>query len=595
MSDFVLPAPPSDERGSSLGEYARAVEMALAEQLRGVFGESSVQHSRFGPADVIVTLSPDAPVLAIEFKLVRRRATEPISLRTTLLLGSAVRQRREFTRDVQLGLIGIVLGDDALTDRDVRHLRELLRTNADDAGFDRVVIGLVSSEVRWLEVSPEGDIEVLSDFPAAARKLAESPPTPVLPTHQTVGQSRTANEKPRFLLVADEWGSQRGGISTFNRELAAALADANCEVRVFVPTARDDEFDEAQSRGVTLVTPDPIPGVTDAALLLTRPRAPERDYEPNVIVGHGRILGPYAYAVKNLFFPRARRLHVVHMHAERLEMVKPRTAKRSPMKAAHDRASLEIELSVSADLVAGVGPLLSEWVSSAMRGHPQAPATVDIRPGLRDWGRIVDPEDPPPVRQVLLLARAEDVASKGIDIAVRAVVYALSRFDGDPRDTPVLVVRGIPEEGDDVVERLSALAAPFLQLIPRPYSADESSLRMDLFQARVVVMPSRHEGFGLVAHEAIAAGVPTLVSRESGIGRLLLETVTDEERPYPHEVLPVMGPEDEVVKAWGEAIYRKLVEPQAAFRRAAEVRHQLAAVTSWEDAVTRILSALGLP
>ena len=42
-----------------------------------------------------------------------------------------------------------------------------------------------------------------------------------------------------------------------------------------------------------------------------------------------------------------------------------------------------------------------------------------------------------------------------------------------------------------------------------------------LREADLVVMPSRTEGFGLLAPEAISAGVPVLVSSETGIAKAL--------------------------------------------------------------------------
>ena len=42
-----------------------------------------------------------------------------------------------------------------------------------------------------------------------------------------------------------------------------------------------------------------------------------------------------------------------------------------------------------------------------------------------------------------------------------------------------------------------------------------------------VLMPSRSEGFGLVGLEAIAFGVPVLVSAESGLGRVLRAVGTE--------------------------------------------------------------------
>jgi D-inositol-3-phosphate glycosyltransferase len=98
----------------------------------------------------------------------------------------------------------------------------------------------------------------------------------------------------------------------------------------------------------------------------------------------------------------------------------------------------------------------------------------------------------------------------------------------------------------------------------------------------------------MVGYEAIAAGVPVLVSRESGLGHLLCEIVTDGERPIPHEVLPVIGDEDEIIGIWADAIYEKLVDPKAAFERAAAVRRQIIEQVSWSAVIDEILQALEL-
>jgi glycosyltransferase involved in cell wall biosynthesis len=397
------------------------------------------------------------------------------------------------------------------------------------------------------------------------------------------------------LLIADEWRSHRGGISTFNRELAVAFAAAGCRVHVVVPAAQQDERDEALEKGVTLVTPDLIPGIEGHQLLLTRPRFADDDYCPDVIVGHGRVLGPYAYTAQNVFYPNAKRVHVVHTDAERLELAKEPLDGRSAVLTAEERLQLEVELSLSADLVAGVGPLLSESIGDAMRGgRKEVPPVLDLRPGLRDWGEVVNPSDPPRRRQVLLIARAEDLRSKGIDIAANAVARAVSRFGTETGDAPVLVVRGVPRpEADEIKRRIEAIVAPDVTVIARPYSADPDALRRDLWQSRAVVMPSRHEGFGLVALEAISAGVPVLISRESGLGRALREVVVDAERSEPREILPVAAPIDETAEIWGDALYEILVDPEAAFQHAQTLRREIAEEMRWDLVAQQILEALG--
>ena len=59
------------------------------------------------------------------------------------------------------------------------------------------------------------------------------------------------------------------------------------------------------------------------------------------------------------------------------------------------------------------------------------------------------------------------------------------------------------------------------QLTIRSYCSQQEELKMMFYQSDLVSLPSRTEGFGLVALEAISAGVPVLMSGESGIAEAL--------------------------------------------------------------------------
>jgi len=50
------------------------------------------------------------------------------------------------------------------------------------------------------------------------------------------------------------------------------------------------------------------------------------------------------------------------------------------------------------------------------------------------------------------------------------------------------------------------------------------------------MMPSWHEGFGLVAWEAIAAGIPLILGKNSGVYRYLLENYPGAETGYVYAV-----------------------------------------------------------
>jgi D-inositol-3-phosphate glycosyltransferase len=602
-----LRVPPPDLSASEWQQVAHQTEAELAGRVASLFSPADVGTEKGGP-DLVVTRPEGIPPLAIELK-VWRASAKNLGNRVAEALSSAVLLRREFSGGVQLGLLVVFFpGTEFPVLAEVpsisRRLARLVRRSADDAGFDRVIVGAWQADGQWHEVDADGVLHPIAEFSEAVAQFASPSRVPVArrkrdsvdePFYQTQAESRE-EPRPRILLFASGWGSRFGGISTFNREFAIALVDSGCEVHVVIPEADHVERDAATDHGVTLVTPDPIPGVTGQQLLLTRPRFTDPDYYPTVIVGHGRVLGPYAYAAQNLWYPDAKRVHIVHMDAERLEFVKDARPGRSAVLTADARRALEVELSISADLVTGVGPSLTEMIRDAMRGFRQEPPRVlELRPGLRDWGSVVDPRDPPARRQVLLVARAEDVLAKGIDIAARAVALAVSRFDHDSHDSPTLVVRGVPaNEADSIKDRLDSIVAPETTVIARPFSTDEESLRRDLWQSRVVVMPSREEGFGLVAFEAIAAGVPVLVSRDSGVGRILREVSVDGERPAPREVISVRETEENITRLWADAIYDCLVDPLAAFRRAAQLREQVASEMTWAVASAQLLDALGL-
>ena len=71
----------------------------------------------------------------------------------------------------------------------------------------------------------------------------------------------------------------------------------------------------------------------------------------------------------------------------------------------------------------------------------------------------------------------------------------------------------------------------------RGFVQDRESLKGLFQEVDLVIMPSRTEGFGLTGFEAMSAGLPVLVSRNSGFGEALSgeafgpSFVTDSENP----------------------------------------------------------------
>src|SRR5688500_3840680 len=94
----------------------------------------------------------------------------------------------------------------------------------------------------------------------------------------------------RILVVATEWRSRRGGLSTFNRELCAALARAGHQVVCLVPDADVEEITDGLARGVVLLQAVAEFGADELVRLRRRPGLGA--LEPEVVIGHGRITGP---------------------------------------------------------------------------------------------------------------------------------------------------------------------------------------------------------------------------------------------------------------------------------------------------------------
>ncbi len=103
---------------------------------------------------------------------------------------------------------------------------------------------------------------------------------------------------------------------------------------------------------------------------------------------------------------------------------------------------------------------------------------------------------------------------KGVDVLLAA--FAAAFRAGDPVR---LVIKGFPNPHNDVADQLAALQAadpglPAIELIDRDLPEDAL---LDLYRAAdAMVLPTRGEGFNLPAAEALAAGIPLIVTGFGG-------------------------------------------------------------------------------
>jgi glycosyltransferase involved in cell wall biosynthesis/tetratricopeptide (TPR) repeat protein len=392
------------------------------------------------------------------------------------------------------------------------------------------------------------------------------------------------DERRTLLVVATEWDSRHGGLSTFNRDLCGALAVAGAHVVCYVPRADQDEIEHAKSIGVEIAVAPKTPGTAENALLFQRPPMPV-GFIPDVVIGHDRITGAASMALARDHYKGSKRVLFIHTSPEEIEWDKePRNDSTSTERAA-TRKHEQLDLARNSALVVAVGPRLTAEFGTDLRGVETPPPLIELTPGLPfSPARVVT--EPPASIRCLILGRAEDYTLKGLGLAARALGRVVADWrSGKP---PKLIVRGAPlGSGDALRERLvKDSGTSELDVVVRHYAADEQEIRSDLLEASLVLMPSLKEGFGLVGLEAIACGVPTLISEKSGLAETLLRHVPE----YATEwILPVTGNAE---TTWAERIKLLLCARERAFASAAVLRDQLVAKLDWQRGIGEIFSKL---
>ncbi len=379
----------------------------------------------------------------------------------------------------------------------------------------------------------------------------------------------------KFLAVNTEWFPRHGGLSTFNRELCIALARAGNQVVCCVPRASKDEIENAAQFNVRLAVSLESPGLTDDNLLCVKP---ELDgFIPEVLIGHDRITGQFALLHRRISFPDSMVAIFIHTAPNEIEWFKTRSGS---THRADLREKAQMDIAMGADMIFPVGPRLYRDFATDM--HESGKSIIRIDPGLRNG---TGTHAMPPQVQILLLGRGEDQELKGLDIAAFAMGHLLKRPE---HRHSILVVRGAAHgTGEKVKEELLGLASLSGDSVRvLEYTDDLALVSSDLRKASLLIMPSRVEGFGLVALEAIAEGVPVLVSAKSGIAEVMVTHLGDEADQF---IVPVEGNGDVDGQEWARRIALVLEDRNSAGKKANLIRSKLTSILDWDITANKIV------
>ncbi|XP_078620308.1 uncharacterized protein LOC144887166 [Branchiostoma floridae x Branchiostoma japonicum] len=395
-------------------------------------------------------------------------------------------------------------------------------------------------------------------------------------------RSRGPGAKPVVLLLNDEYGTAKGGVSTIHGQIAALLASKGAVVYSTVLRATEDDKQDAATDGVQLISPttserDKREPCLDWLTFDHRTRYP--DLPPvDFIVGHVPITSHAARQIKEQRFPDAKLVQVTHVMPEDTSHYKSD----EKVKSIGDEQRNILEDLEHADVIISVGPYLHDYYKLETGGfephHEFLPKPSDIF--SKATFKYVDAS----TKVVLSIGRVKGVERlKGYDLVAKSmgeVIVALPNTKWR--------ARGIAKEDFQESRDIIQANAGDIHFTPLEYGTQKELVK-DMERASVVLMPSRAEPFGLVGLEAIAAGVPVLVSHKSGLA-MFLKTDPDFDRP----IVEIGDDDDEAAKTLSKRIIDILKDGPREFQAAKRLKERLLASEYWAASHTKFLESFGL-
>ena len=330
------------------------------------------------------------------------------------------------------------------------------------------------------------------------------------PNEASSSQEGQQNRRLKVTLLSSEWRSSTDReVSTISRKLAIQLAKhPNVEVSVFLPKCSEEDKSNAASHKIQLIEADELPGHEPIFWLSSLPR----NHDVDCVIGHGVHLGKQIPSIKRT--TDCRWIQVVHSVHEEVGMYKN-------ISEGQELQQTEIKLCKMADEVVAIGPKVAEAYKRFLCSAKEEKTILDLTPGVfSEFLNVAQATDERKTFCVLVIGSGdscEDFNVKGFNMAAEAIAelkdtsYQL-RFLYSPR-----------EKGKEIADKLLQHGISCNQLTVRS-SSDNREVLANLFcEVDLAIMPSKTEGFGLPGLEALSAGLPVLVSGNSGLGEALRE------------------------------------------------------------------------
>ena len=359
-------------------------------------------------------------------------------------------------------------------------------------------------------------------------------------------------------MLSSEWRSSTDGdLSTINRELAIQLAKhPNVDVSILLPNCSGEDRSSAESHNVKLIEADKTPGVEPVLCL----SSPPINHTMDCVIGHGVHLGRLVPFIKrNPNYSHCKWIQVVHSAPEEDGMYKN-------ISEGQKMQETEIQLCKMADQVITIGPKLAETYKRYLCPVKQEEKVFDLTPSI--FSEFLEVRQATEERRkfcILVIGSGdscEDFNVKGYDIAAKAI----AELKDESYKLKFVCAAGGKE--DILAENLLHHGISRNQLIVCSFDDSRKMLANLFCEVDLAIMPSRTEGFGTTALEALSAGLPVLVSGNSGLGEALKkvplgsQSVVDSEDPkgWAKEIKRVRQKEREVRLSESRFLREKYLE-----------------------------------
>lgn len=327
-----------------------------------------------------------------------------------------------------------------------------------------------------------------------------------------------------IVFVADGWGSQYGGINSFNYDLCLNMHSVlNLEEHGVVcvttgATLSEQDYESAKEKGLLLV--HFAKNDFDCDKIVKRLNNEHMLQETIWWIGHDIMTGFLASECAEISDGKCAIIH--HMNYEAYYPYVSECPDDTDKKVEQ-----QLQVFNKADIIFSVGPKLTKSANDIVIKLNKDIKIIELIPGIAP---IIPLEKILGQFSTMVFGRVStdqrDVVKQSM-LAIAGFAYANRNREFSNNDPNITVYGLNSNEIKQVNSELRSMASNFAGRIVKvkgyEYTNNREKLWSSLRCQSVCMMLSLHEGFGLAGWEAISAGVPLIVSENSGLYELLCQ------------------------------------------------------------------------